>query len=278
MRRGFTLVEMLVALVVLAFLGQGLYKVLTNQQRLSVTQVEQATLQANVRIGTLVMASELQEMGSDAPTSVDLISANASSITYRAMRSLGFACEVTPTVVKLRASPLYGIRLPVAGRDSLLLFVEKDPVVSSDDKWKAFPITSVTSGATCGGAAAYALGTSLDSASNVDAVVDAPMRTFEIMELAPVTLSGVDFLGARSVSAGQSLEPVAGPLQTGGLAFAYFDSLGNSTTTRKDVRSISITMRGRSDRSVRAGGVSTTIQPIQDTLVRWVTLRNSPVP
>ncbi|HEU5218459.1 MAG TPA: hypothetical protein VFU23_07360, partial [Gemmatimonadales bacterium] len=131
---------------------------------------------------------------------------------------------------------------------------------------------------TCGAVPAIALGTSLDSASNADARVDAPARTFEVMELAPVTVSGLDYLGARSVSAGQSLEPVAGPLQTGGLSIAYFDSLGNVTATLERVRSISITLRGRSDRSVRAGGVSTTIQPVQDTLVRWVTLRNSPVP
>ena len=51
------------------------------------------------------------------------------------------------------------------------------------------------------------------------------------MEIAPVTLGGVDYLGARSVSAGQALQAVAGPLQTGGLSIAYYDSLGNVTGT-----------------------------------------------
>ena len=40
----------------------------------------------------------------------------------------------------------------------------------------------------------------------------------------------------------------------------------------------SITLRGQSDRAVRAGGTSATVQPVQDSLVRWVTLRNSPLP
>jgi prepilin-type N-terminal cleavage/methylation domain-containing protein len=278
MRRGFTLVEMLVALVVLGFLGQGLYRVLANQQRLAVTQVEQATLQANVRMGTLVLANELEELGSDATTATDLKAANPTSVTYRAMRSIGFACQVTTSVVKLRAAPLYGIRLPVAGQDSLLLFVEKDPTISADDRWRAFPISSVTQGATCGGVAAIALGTTLDSASNVDVLVEAPVRTFEIMELGQMSQSGLNWLGARSVSAGQALEPVAGPLQPSGLSFAYYDSLGNVTATLARVRSIQMTLRGRSDLSVRAGGTAATVQPVQDSLVRWVTLRNSPLP
>ena len=84
MRRGFTLVEMLVAMVVVGLVGAALIRLLSNQQRLSVTQVEQAMLQSNVRVGTQVLASELQEMGSDVD-SVDLVTANASSVTYRAM-------------------------------------------------------------------------------------------------------------------------------------------------------------------------------------------------
>jgi prepilin-type N-terminal cleavage/methylation domain-containing protein len=48
MRRGFTLVEMLVAMVVVGIVGAALIRLLSNQQRLSVTQVEQAMLQSNV--------------------------------------------------------------------------------------------------------------------------------------------------------------------------------------------------------------------------------------
>jgi prepilin-type N-terminal cleavage/methylation domain-containing protein len=278
MRRGFTLVEMLVALIVVGLLGQGLYRVLANQQRLAVTQVEQAVLQSNVRVGSLVLANELQELGGDATSAADLEAANPTSVTYRAMRSMGFACQVSPSVVKIRTTPLYGIRLPVAGQDSLLLFVEGDPTISSDDRWRAFPISSVTQGVTCGGVAAISLGTALDSASNADVLVEAPVRTFEIMELGQMSQGGLNWLGARSASAGQALEPVAGPLQAGGLSFAYYDSLGNVTATLARVRSIQMTLRGRSDLSVRAGGTAATVQPVQDSLVRWVTLRNSPLP
>ena len=217
-------------------------------------------------------------MGGDATSFTDLEAANPTSVTYRAMRSMGFACQVSPSVVKIRTSPLYGIRLPVAGQDSLLLFVEQDPTISSDDRWKAFPIFSVTQGVTCGGTPAIALGTALDSASNVDVLVEAPVKTFEIMEIGQVSQSGLNWLGARSVSAGQALQPVAGPLQASGLSFVYYDSLGNVTATLAQVRSIQMTVRGRSDLSVRRGGISSSVQPVQDSLVRWVTLRNSPLP
>lgn len=278
MQKGFTLVEMLIALVIVGVVSQAIYKLLMTQQRLTVTQVEQAVLQSNVRLGTLVLATELQELGSDTGGTVDLVTAGASSVTYRAMRSLGFACEATPTQVKLRATPLYGIRLPVAGQDSLMLLIEKDPAVSKDDRWGAFRITSVAQGASCGGVPAIALGTSLDSASYADLVLEAPARTFEIMEIGEVAQDGLNWLGARSVSGGQAMQPVAGPLATGGLTFAYYDSLGNVTATRSRIRSIRISLRGRSDLAVRVAGTSPNVQPVQDSLIRWVTLRNSPLP
>ena len=55
--------------------------------------------------------------------------ANPTSVTYRAMRSLGFACAGhSSRMVKIRADrrcTAPGSRWP--GQDSLLLFVEKDP-------------------------------------------------------------------------------------------------------------------------------------------------------
>jgi type II secretory pathway pseudopilin PulG len=74
MRRGFTLVEMLVMVVV------GI--VASDSSAISAPvrhPVEQALLQSNVRVGTQVLASELQEMGSDV-AAVDLVTANASSV------------------------------------------------------------------------------------------------------------------------------------------------------------------------------------------------------
>jgi hypothetical protein len=120
---------------------------------------------------------------------------------------------------------------------------------------------------------AITLGTALDSASNADVLVEAPVRTFEIMEIAPVTQSGVDYLGARSVSAGDVV-------QSGGALF----TIVNPSTMRLEasvpanelasVRPLHVTNAG----SQFMARQSATVQPVQDTLVRWVTLRNSPLP
>ena len=98
------------------------------------------------------------------------------------------------------------------------------------------------------------------------------------MQIDEVTSGGENWLGARSVSAGQALQPVVGPLAGTGLSFAYFDSLGNTTGTAADVRSIQVTLRGVSEDAVRQGGTSSTVQNLQDSVVFQLSVRNSPLP
>ena len=61
-RRGFTLVEVLLALVIMGVVTGAIYKLLNTNQRLSVAQAEQVTLQSNVRTGSLVVPNELREL------------------------------------------------------------------------------------------------------------------------------------------------------------------------------------------------------------------------
>ncbi|HEX6105720.1 MAG TPA: type II secretion system protein, partial [Gemmatimonadales bacterium] len=60
--RGFTLVEILIALVIMGLVTGALFQLLTNTQRLSRAQAEQVDLQANVRAGSLVVPNELREL------------------------------------------------------------------------------------------------------------------------------------------------------------------------------------------------------------------------
>ncbi|HXI21820.1 MAG TPA: prepilin-type N-terminal cleavage/methylation domain-containing protein [Gemmatimonadales bacterium] len=276
--RGFTLVELLVALVVLSLVATGLSKIFLTQQRLTVSQVEQASLQSNVRTGSLVLSNELREIASDTSGASDIVSFSPTALTYRAMRSLGLACQVSETEVRLLATPLYGAR-PIQVTDSMLLYVEGDPNVSTDDHWLALDIRGIHS-TTCGASAAIGLSTWIDTTANPlgDILLEAPVRTFEIMQLAPVAAGGQTWLGAASLSQGQVLTPVAGPLTVNGLGFTYLDSLGNVTATRSRIRSIQIALRGQTDRAVRTASDMSVLAPSQDSLVTTITLRNTPEP
>ena len=276
--RGFTLAELLIALVVMGLVAAALARMFITQQRLTVAQVEQASMQANVRTGTLILANELRELATGVSGGMDIQGFNATTLTYRAMRSMALACRVTLTRVYVRTTPIFGARPITATRDSMLLFVEHDPATSADDEWVSLPITGIVASTCLDGSPALRL-SSAGVPAATEIRLDAPVRTYEVMELAPVLAGGHNWLGARSDSAGEALTPVAGPNTEGGLSFDYLEGIGNVTGTRANIRSIRITLRGQSDWDVRpGGGIGIALQPLTDSLVTTVTLRNAPVP
>lgn len=276
--RGFTLVEMLIGLVLLGIVTTTIYRILTTNQRLSRAQTEQVSLQSAVRTGSLVVANELKEMGINSIGATDIVAMSSNGITYRAMRSTGFACQVTATEVLILRDPFFATRNIVAWQDGLLLYVEGDPNISTDDSWLVLPINGVGSG-TCGGAPAIALTTVINTVVTplLSIVTEAPVRTFEIMELDILNSGGQNWLGARSVSAGQVMQPALGPITANGLEFGYFNAAGAATTNPAAVQSIQITIRGETDRMVRAAGQGP-LQLAQDSLSMRITLRNAPHP
>lgn len=279
-RRGFTLVEMLVAVVIFGLVAASVSKVFTAQQRLAVSQVEQASVQSSVRSASLIAATELWELASSPAGISDIQSFDAGGLTYRAMRSLGLACQISANEVRIRTTPLYQYRAIVPYQDSLLLFVDRDPLRSTDDSWLELRITSVTNGSSCGADPAIALGINpaIDTSTTpLTAIIpNAPIRTFEIMELRAVMAGSDNWLGARSVSGGQVAPvPVAGPVAANGVRFVYLDSLGAPTAVPGRIRSVQIGLTGQSLRQVRTLR-SAVVQPIQDSLVTTITLRNAP--
>ena len=277
--RGFTLVEMLIGLVLLGLVTTTIYRILTTNQRLSRAQTEQVSLQSSVRTGALVVASELREIGINIAGGTDILAMSSSGITYRAMRSTALACQVSATEVRLRLSHFYSSRQTIVPvQDALLLFVEGDSTTGSDDTWITLPITAVNMGSTCGAAPAVAL-TTLIATPLTQILLDAPARTFEVMELGIINTGGLNWLGVRSVSSGTQppLQPALGPIMANGLELSYLNFANNPTASMSEVRSIDITIRGETDRTVRAGGVNT-LALAQDSLSMRITLRNAPHP
>ena len=280
--RGLTLIELLVSLVMLGMIGGVTYGFLANTQRITRSQSELVNLQSNVRTGILVVPSELREIGVGTGGS-DILALGSSGITYRAARGLGFTCQISAAEIRISnvpATPYFGLRSIVPGRDSLFLFVERTPGISSDDVWARLAVTSVNPVSTCGTDPAIALGVAGSVPGGVGSiVVGGPVRPFEVMELRLYSSGGKFWLGARSVSGGEpSLQPVLGPLTANGFELDYFDVAGTPTSNRSQVRTIRVTIRGVTDQLIRGPAGTGPTGYVQDSLVTTVSLRNAPIP
>jgi len=283
--RGLTLIELLVSLVMLGMIGGVTYGFLANTQRITRSQSELVNLQSNVRTGILVVPSELREIGVGGGGS-DILSLGSSGIIYRAARGLGFTCQVSASEIRISnapATPYFGLRAIVPGRDSLFLFVERTPGISSDDVWVRLAVSSVNSASTCGTDPAIALGVanlgSVVPGGIGSLVAGGPVRPFEVMELRLYSSGGKFWLGARSVSGGEpSLQPVLGPLTANGFELDYFDVAGAPTSNRFQVRTLRVAIRGVTDQLIRGPAGTGPTGYVQDSLVTTVSLRNAPIP
>lgn len=274
-RAGFTLIELLLAMILFMITSGFIYASLRMMEKVQRTTSEKAGSQLTLRSGSQTVAAELREVNNVAAGGTsDLLTISGSSVTYWAMRSSGMTCQLAGNEVRIRLGPTYsGYRDIVAIRDSLLLFADHDTVSAADDEWVQLAIVGSPSTSTCpDGEPAIALTT--PGITVADYQVPGPVRTFELMQLALATTGGRLYLGARSLSGPNVMEPVIGPLRSGGLELVYRDQAGAITTTPSDVRTIDLTMRSQTARPLTTlGGGVGALQ--SDSLALRVLLRNA---
>ncbi|HKP28758.1 MAG TPA: type II secretion system protein [Gemmatimonadales bacterium] len=262
-RRGFTLVELLIVMVMLALIGAALTKILVNSMRVSAGQMVQAEMQANVRTGGLVLPLELREVGFDSNITTgeltsDLEQINASYIQFRAGRGFGATCDLAADLKEFRIrKPAYGMRAPQI-TDGFMVYVENDPNQGADDQWVPLVVTAINPDGLCGTDPAYILTTATPTVSPLGVAVTAanvfvggPIRFYEVMRFGSfVDTDGLTYLGARSISAGEaSYKAVAGPIAAAnGVEFRYYDrnttQLDASIAAPITVRSIEVLLTG----------------------------------
>ncbi|HXO85018.1 MAG TPA: prepilin-type N-terminal cleavage/methylation domain-containing protein, partial [Gemmatimonadales bacterium] len=88
-RRGFTMIELLVALVLLGIVSTAIYRVLVNNQRLYMAQTQRIDLSQNIRASNTILSAEFRELDA---FDGDIIAMSADSILVRGMRWLSFVC------------------------------------------------------------------------------------------------------------------------------------------------------------------------------------------
>jgi hypothetical protein len=182
------------------------------------------------------------------------------------MRGVGFLCQPsTTTALRIARTGFTGHRDPQPGRDSLYVLVAGDGAGT----WRAVPIVGVSTAAECPG-----MGPGISLAiPSTDAVAGlesgTPVRITEVMELRLYQSEGKSWLGARSVSAGEAIQPLVGPLADGnGFSLEFRNGSGDPTLDLTRIRGIRAVLRG----SLEGGAAA------EQQLSTSVTLRSTAQP
>ena len=271
-RRGFTLAETLLAMVLLLMVSGSVHRMLLSTVRLTRSQAEHIALQSNVRGAALVAGNELRELstaaGGSGPAN-DLLSLGPHAISYRAMRGFGYTCQTPgPGLLRISRSAFFAYRDPQAGRDSALLYLSGMPT-PTDSAWITAGIIAVSSSSTCGGGVPAI---SLTLPAGIGPVpAGTPVRIYEPMELAAYQSDGQWWLGLRSISSGEAIQPIFGPLATAeGFRLSYTDAAQMATVTPSLVKSITVSIRGASTNEDNSPA-----QPLTEALSTQIALKNA---
>jgi prepilin-type N-terminal cleavage/methylation domain-containing protein len=286
---GFTLIELIIAIVVSSVVLGAAYRMLAGNQRFYRAQTQIVEVQQNVRAVAQMVPSELRELAANGG---DIIAMSDTGITIRAMRGFGVVCAATVPVsgyVTLNNGMLYTYRSIDPARDNVFVFRDGNTQLAGDDQWLQAAVGAVsTSGITCsdgsagtrltltnmvGGLTLLGAGASPD----VGVTVGSPVRVWELVRYGLwQDGSGQWWLATSTQVSGAwgGITPVAGPLRAAdGVKFAYYDAAGAVTATPANVAQIGITVRGLSTQPIMVQGKPT--GRYADSMTVRVALRNN---
>ena len=292
-RRGLTLVELLVALVLLSIVSAALYRVLVSNQRIYQAQTQRIDMQQNIRAAAQILPADLREIDA---SEGDIASASATSITFRAMRWLGIICSAPVT------GPLPAVTNPVlvftVVGDSVLIRYEGDEGTRNDDAWVRGVITGMVA-QTCPAGLPYsdAAGERVTATASMLAA-DAPPQLAtpnvtnsiyqgaSVRGFVPVTYSLYQPAGDTSwyvglTRPGSAIQPIVGPVLANGLAFTFLNDTNNvvlNPALANDlvrVGSVQFTLRARTQQPVRNQTSAAGSANVVDSVTVRVALRNN---
>jgi prepilin-type N-terminal cleavage/methylation domain-containing protein len=276
-RRGFTLIEVLIALVVAGFVG-ALAALTTGRFQVAArARAERSGAVGSLRTVSAVLERELASLGMDSIAGADHQSAGPVSLTFRAHRGLIVVCRIAvdSVVLALGQVPEFRSRLPASGRDSLLLYLPGDST-STLDAWLPLPLLAGPFGATCpDGTGGSFFQTTLTAAELTSYRITAGGigRLFESVNarLYP-SASGPQF-GVEELSAAGVIQPAAGPLRAAdGLELAGWDRAGAPSALPLSTAGFDVVVRAASAPDLAVGpGV---VRSITDSLLGGIILRN----
>ncbi|HEX9165752.1 MAG TPA: hypothetical protein VF862_07555 [Gemmatimonadales bacterium] len=261
---GWALAEAVVAMVLTAVVAAAALGGLVGLQRRVAGAVERAAMASGLRTAAQVIHAEL---GSVDPGAGDLVTAAPDRMIYRAVRGNGIGCGLTTDGIVVRTGTWRSLRLPVPGRDSVL-------ALEPGGSWRVAALVGPVRSATCpDGSSGLVLPMAVAPSGGATVV-----RTFEVMELR-LYVSGADsWLGLRSVSSGEAIQPVAGAFRASAIPFTYLDASGTPTTDPHLVRRVRAVFHGITRAEGAAGAGARADLTRRDSVETVVALRGGTPP
>jgi hypothetical protein len=221
---------LLTAVLVIAALGS-----LAGLQRSALRFAGRSVSNQSVRGTVQLLRSELRDL---APTAGELVAFGSGFISYRAVRGTGLACAEGGGRVQIVAASWSPLRQPSAGRDSLVLLAQ-----SADTELVVASAGSAVAGSCPSGVASVALPYVPGMPNLAGASYPAPLLVTEVMEIRAYESGGEWWVGVRSVSAGETIQPAFGPIAVDGLRITALDSAGVPTVSPSQVSILSFMVK-----------------------------------
>lgn len=278
-RRGFSLIEVMIALVLGGMLAALAAQSVLHLQQTSRRRAERSGLSASLRTVVAALQRELEPLGVDSVAGPDHQLVSSSSLNYRAERGLLAVCRILPDTIVLSPTRFatFRARNPSPGRDSLLLYLPGDSTAVVD-AWLPIPLLAGPFVATCpSGAPGWRYATSLlaTTISHFRLPPEGVGRFFETNNARVYSSAGVWTFGLEEISAGATVQPVASPLlSAAGLALVGLAGDSSVAASPGAVVEFDATVRALSGRELAVGPA--VVAPVRDSTRLLVRLRNVP--
>ena len=276
-RRGFSLLEVVITLVVAGLFSTLIANTVARVQQAGRSRAERSGLTGSLRLALGALRREFESFGVDSVAGADHQALGSSSLTFRADRGLWTICRSAVDTLVLNSRQPSGLqsRAPVPNRDSLLLYLPGDSATVID-AWLPVPITVGPIAAACpSGGRGILFITSLSAADRLRYRIADPgiARLFETVNARLYVSAAGPAFGWEERSAAATVQPVASPMAPGnGLELISSDRFGVPTGVAAAVAIFDIRLRGRSARDLAVGPAIVSV--VADSLSMVVGLRN----
>jgi len=302
-RAGFTLIELVIAMVLMSLVGGAIVKLLLRQQRFYNSTSDLIQTRQQIRQAAAMLPSDLRGISS---VGGDISSMSDSALEFRSAFGGSVVCvnaggtlSTVPRVLASGATMTNWITTPVVG-DSLAVYNNGASLAMAGQGWLFYRITAVTP-VTTNAANGCPNATGLTRAGDITAAN--PSLQLGLTPAAPNTIAvgaairffrrvryriyrDTDnqwYLGFFNCVYGRvpvcnTTQAIAGPFQpyanngTSGVQFAYYDSTGAVTANPLQVARISLVVRGQAGALINLSGAGGTV--FHDSLRIEVGLRN----
>jgi prepilin-type N-terminal cleavage/methylation domain-containing protein len=295
-RAGFSLGEIMVALVLLGIVATGIMTVIMRQQQFYRSATEVIDTRQQIRQASSVVPVDMRGVSS---VGGDILNMSDSSIDVRGNIGSGVVCSHTANSVTIPPLNLAKNRYfttfltrPKIG-DVLIVFDDKAPG-NADDDWIPYTISAIDS-TTVGctnftdvalDAAKYRYRYTFTANLSATIVDGAPLRMARGVKYSiyKSPTDGLWWMGYRECrgdgSGCSAVQPVSGPYRAyvandtvnSGVSIVYRDSTGAVTTSKTDVARVELFVHGETQSSVALGGGK--MAPYRDYVKVTIALRN----